>query len=568
MKVVSAPGGLGFAIAVLFAALASLPSPACAQVSVPELSYAFRLQGQPEPRLTIEARFRGGPEGFTVLGWCLSDWPDAPDCGGVIRDVTVRSEASGKVLPLDHPEPGIWTCDHAPGEPLFIQSELAPQQGAGAGTALVPVVSAEYVMFLADTALLVPEHLVRQSPTAIRYTWDGPLPAGWTTATSFAVTDRDKTVHLPVATFLQSLFFWGAVQLHEASSPAGPPLRVAWLRATPAQQEREAVLSRLVSVRDSVARYLHGEVDRTVTWFVLPAAPGRVSALTLTASILLLADVKAIAETTEKWARWALTAAHEAVHTSPAGRIRLTAAPVPANFLNEALAEFIARRALFRAGLIGARDWAEVVSAKLTGQPPAAGVAGSPDPYVTGDLLMVLLDTEIRRVSGGKADILSLVDELLRQPQLEGGAGLVSWQDFRAALARLTSAPFAEELDALLQQRRKIRVSADLFAGCLQLKETPVWAFDPGFDVERSIEGNRVAGVRQGGAAWAAGLRDGEALLEWSIQWNRSDVPVRFLVATAGAPRAVSYLPRGSEVLSVQQELVPEPVGRRCADVL
>src|SRR6185295_18247672 len=108
--------------------------------------------------------------------------------------------------------------------------------------------------------------------------------------------------------------------------------------------------------------------------------------------------------------------------------------------------------------------------------------------YVLGDLLVIILDSEIRRVSAGKADVLSLVDALLRRSRDENGAGRVSWTDFRGSLTALTSPSFASTVEDIVRLRKAARLSGEMFAGCLRVMEVPVWAFDPGFAVERSIE--------------------------------------------------------------------------------
>ena len=562
------------ALSMALAASALSPSAIAAQASAsPDLSYAFHFQRQPAPRLSIEARFAGCPEGFTVLGRCLSQWLDLPDCGHAVTAVTVRSGLSGKPLSLEHPEPNIWVFDHAPGEPLVVQYALTLAGSADGGSAYALAVNARYVSFLGDTALVVPEHLVSRPSVEIHYAWDAPLPAGWTAASSFAVSDLAKTVRLPIRAFLQSLFFSGTLYLHEASPPGKPPLRVAWLGSEPARHEREAFLSSLVTIREAVSSYVRQDLEAVTTCFVLPAA-GRVSAMKLTSSLLFLADPKALGKTGEDPGTGSITAAHEFVHTTPAGQMKIVDAPVPATFFTEAFAEFIARRALYRVGLIGPKDWAEVVSGKLSKYATRLGTAtshsgaGPDEPYVLGDLLVILMDAEIRRASSGKADILSLVNAVLQRSRHENGSGQASWTDFRGALADLTSAAFVSTVEDILRLRQGLRLSGDQFAGCLRVIETPVQLFDPGFAVERSIELKQVSGVREGGPAWTAGLRDGDTLLQWSIQWGRSNIPARFVVSNQGKRRSVSYLPLASLNLGTRLEVVPAMSGTGCDKVL
>jgi len=252
----------------------------------------------------------------------------------------------------------------------------------------------------------------------------------------------------------------------------------------------------------------------------------------------------------------------------------LVDAPVPATFMSEALSEFVGRRALLRAGLIGRRQWAELVSAKLAkhaatlhaGPPPDGSDAD--DAYVEGDLVILLVDSEIRRRSQGRSDLLQLTDLLVLRSGGVDGAGKLRWTDFCRSLAELTSTSFASRVEDLVQGRGSIRVAEAMFAGCLRVVQSPVWEFDPGFDVESSIEQRRILGVRRGGSAWQAGLRDGDVLLEWDLRWGRADEVLRVEVLRRGAHRRFSYLPRGRLTPGARQELVPVPEATGCERVL
>lgn len=536
-----------------------------------DLSYTFQYAREPQPGLSVEVRFPGGPAGFTVLGWCLNPWPGLADCGRVVKGLTVHSQRTGEALALARPEPNIWTFDHPPGEPLVVGYEVVAPAGAAILSPFASVVNGGSIRFLGDTALVVPEHLVSRPESEIHYAWQGPLPEGWTAASSFAVGARQQVVRLPVKAFLQGLFFVGELSTDEAALPDGSSMRVVWLDPEPPPPPvRRHVLSKLVPIRAAVSGYLGPAASAARTCFVVTTTAEGVSAMALTASLLFLIEPGKLPEDIGRTAKETITIAHELVHTLPEGRLRLVDGPVTDGFLAEALAEFIGRRALYRARLIEEEDWASAVSEKLSKYARRmmdVGAEEKDDNYILGDLLIILIDAEIRRVSAGEKDLRALLAEVLGRA---GGGALAHrepWLDFRGSLAALTSPAFVSRIEELLLRRQRIELSDDMFDGCLRVTRSSLHEFDPGFDAERSIESRRVVAVREGGPAREAGLRDGAELLEWYIPWGRPDVPIRLLVAGQGKSQAVSFLPRGEEIF-FEQRVDPAGEGAGCAQVL
>jgi hypothetical protein len=82
--------------------------------------------------------------------------------------------------------------------------------------------------------------------------------------------------------------------------------------------------------------------------------------------------------------------------------------------------------------------------------------------------------------------------------------------------------------------------------------------FDPGFAIRESYRARSVTGVRPGGGADRAGLRDGMAFrgVRNSNRFGNAwypDLPLRVLiVADDGEERTVSYLPHGEPIPVMQ----------------
>lgn len=548
----------------------ALPASGGPPPSVPEISYVFRFDPEPVPRFFLQARFHGGPHGFTVFGGCLSDWPGLPDCGRTMERVTVHSQRTGQAFPLEQVEADIWTVDHPAGEPIAVDYELSPSPAPSGG--IGPAVEGDFVYFLGDHGLLVPEHLMGRESVRIEFSWRGSLPSGWTAATSFTMDSSETVVETRLSSVLDSLFFWGP-SFPDPPGAGNGVHRVVWLRENPPPRVRKELTRRLSAAQSGVSSYLGRDRHTAPTWFVLPEPRQTINAVSLTSSILLLADPATLAQPSSlAGVGMALTAAHELVHAFLGDRLDVTEGPVPPTFFTESFAEFVARRALYRVGLLNADAWAVEVSRKLEAlQAPRRKATPAnpwPDPYVLGDLVLLLIDHEIQGASGGEADVRAVFEDLtLREAGDSREPGGFSWGEFRSALAARTSPGFASDVDEIVRARRPLRLPPGVFADCLEVRERPVPSFDSGFDVERSAEAGQAVGVRADSPAWRAGLRDGDHLLRWSVQRGRSDVPVELTVSRDEATWVMEYLPTGRPVASVQ-EVVPVSDSRRCDGVL
>jgi predicted metalloprotease with PDZ domain len=79
-------------------------------------------------------------------------------------------------------------------------------------------------------------------------------------------------------------------------------------------------------------------------------------------------------------------------------------------------------------------------------------------------------------------------------------------------------------------------------------------AFDLGFDMEASAEKRILQGIIKDGPAWKAGLRDGQQLVSWSIQYDNVSVPAEFTIKQEGStPKKISYRAMKEEKTPVPQ---------------
>jgi len=347
--------------------------------------------------------------------------------------------------------------------------------------------------FALDGARLFAEPQGRASDTAT-FRFDR-LPKGWTGASDL------EGRPLAVADLRAATGFVGGDLTVVTRPLAGGSLRVAARRTSGEALAPPAdALARLVTAE--TAYWAQPVGPAFVALAVAPDDPGMVRAV-------------------------ALTRVREAI---PA-QLGSGAAPT---WLAAGFAGLIADRILLRADLAAPLD--------VVGRMDAAD-------HVRGQLLALKWDEEIRRKTGGKADlddvILRMRDHYRQFPPGQGPdvvTGLVSaaWVvakvDLRPDIAKYADGGAA------------IPLPEQLFDGCLDARVTVSPGFDSGFDHAASATAKVVKGVRRRGPAWNSGLRDGMRIDAMNLKPGDMTREIELTVRPArgnAKPRKLRYWPYG-----------------------
>jgi predicted metalloprotease with PDZ domain len=170
--------------------------------------------------------------------------------------------------------------------------------------------------------------------------------------------------------------------------------------------------------------------------------------------------------------------------------------------------------------------------------------------YRRGELLAMRWDRALRQ-GGGPG-----LDEVLRNLMLPTPADPRSTpaasERVLDGLGRWLGALPRRDLQAYFLDGRPLPLDPDLAGPCFDLGWDTVPRFSPGFDTAASFKDRRLQGVVPGGPAAAAGLRDGQALLGWSVYGGdvTKDIELTLPGADGAPPRVVRYRPvDGSERL-------------------
>jgi predicted metalloprotease with PDZ domain len=167
-------------------------------------------------------------------------------------------------------------------------------------------------------------------------------------------------------------------------------------------------------------------------------------------------------------------------------------------------------------------------------------------PYQRGDLIALHVDHAIALRSGGARSLDDLMRELVRRAR--SGAGPFTNEALLAAIGEYAGDGTAAEVREWALEGVEAELAPGSGGPGYEVLPTEVPTFDTGFDHELALKDGTVQGVRAGGPAERAGLRDGMRLAGWSVNFGDSSQPIEIDVREGGATRRISFLPHGAAV--------------------
>ena len=266
--------------------------------------------------------------------------------------------------------------------------------------------------------------------------------------------------------------------------------------------------------------------------------------------------------------------AHEYFHTWNSNRVGgLKDGPQePAGYwFSEGFTDYYARRLSLRSGFVSletfVKAWNDAL--KTYGLSPARAAPnndivarfwGDKDihklPYHRGAQIAVLMQARLKAKGGLDPVMLAMRDYAKSRDRAE-------W-DFAAAnlFPRIVKTRMGidvtPELDRYVARGEPIVLPPDAFGGCLTVETVTRPAYDPGFDEAATRKTRIVTGVVPDGAAWAAGLRDGQKYLGRAAgQEGDGSLEIGQAVEDGSGKRVIRYLPAGKTTVSFQRIAMP-----------
>jgi predicted metalloprotease with PDZ domain len=162
--------------------------------------------------------------------------------------------------------------------------------------------------------------------------------------------------------------------------------------------------------------------------------------------------------------------------------------------------------------------------------------------YERGAAMALWADTAIRARSGGKASLDNVMFDLVKQSQTQSPPPDFTEERVLAAFAPYLSADEMSQLHAMAVDGADVPLPSTL-GSCAQLEHKPTPIVDPGFDVKATMANKVVSGVVADGAAWRAGIRDGQPMFRISIYNDDPSKDALLGVVVSGEKKMITFSP-------------------------
>jgi predicted metalloprotease with PDZ domain len=442
-------------------------------------------------RLVVEARFPADASGRTIL--------ELPDHGGRDKEVwRLLSDLRVENATVQETSPAERVLTSRPGAMIVVRYRVSSgydhDPTVEDENPYRPIIRPTWFQVLGERVFMTPKG---RDKAPVSFGW-GPLPAGWQ-----AASDLEHATPQTVASVRNSLLVGGAdVRIVERRTASGGLLRLAsrgsWTFAPAALADRAA---QVAEAEDKFWR----EGGKPFLVSLIPLVPLPTShsygGRGLSEAFALYE------EPTAKLDDLPFLLAHERMHTwIPFGLGGLPDEKEALDYwFSEGFTDFYAGRLLLRSGAWSLEDFVQQENQILARYGQSA-VRNAPNariedgfrkdnavqqlPYDRGRLLATVWDDRLRRASGGR---LNLDTVMRRQRALAlrndaAGATVSAARLFPSAYRQVSGVDLSPDLAKYVESGATVQLPADLYGGCAAVATLDIPAFDRGFDGAKSAE--------------------------------------------------------------------------------
>jgi predicted metalloprotease with PDZ domain len=414
-----------------------------------------------------------------------------------------------------------------------------------------PVLMPEYFEFTGDNAL-VRLKLEDGATETANFDWQ-KLPVSWALATSFgtstSTTDRCQTYSGPWIDVVHGLYAAGDYRIHRfqiGRRPAVLAVRGAWTFTD------DEAIRQLQKVVGMVRDFWH---DDNFPYFLVTLKPydrdhGSSDGSAFTNAFWMYVS------RLDSFAGLLPQLAHEAFHAWNPARMGTLSSETDraATWFKEGFTTYYGYLLVYRAGALPIANYVDSLNRDLRQFPT------STDPYVRGRIIALWLDGAIRRESRGEHSLDDVMFDMVRT-----GDQPITLARILETAGRYLSADARRLLQLAVVDHGGLPApdQAPLIGGCAHPSLQDLPTFELGLDLARSRAASQLTGVVEGGPAFAAGLRNGQALTGFSVNNGDPDLLARFTIHTDSGDKQIAFYPRGKTVAAWQYRLDQNgPCGR------
>jgi len=400
-----------------------------------------------------------------------------------------------------------------------------------------------YLELTGDNALVHPK-LPADATVTVHFDWR-QIPSDWVLATSFGVgsnlDERCQSYSGSWSAVQHAVFVAGAFRIHHfriGTQAAVLAIRDQW---TFTDEEAIAHIQKAVgAVRDFWHDHNFPYFLVTLKQFDNDSGSGDGSAFT-NAFWIYLSRKDSISDQIS-------VLIHETFHEWDPRR--MGAPPSPEDWktiewFREGFVTYYGYLLALRAGLLQLPAYLENVNRDLRIFP------GSRSAYVRGRIIALWLDWQIRKNSGGKRSLDTVMYDMVNE-----AAKPLTQDRILETAGRYLSAASRTELAQAIEPDSPIPLPGNALGPCARGSVDQVPTFDLGFELSASTVGGSITGVELNGPAFQAGLRNGQRLSgRLSVYNNQPEKAAIVTVQTSDGQKAIEYFPRGKPIAVMQYHL-------------
>ena len=504
------------------------------------------------PVVDVRVRFRGNARGRTIIELPHS-WAGHSDLERSVSRLALVQPASARLIDADSAHRRVVT--HQPGAQIELRYRLR-QDWTGAlrrPQYFRAVIGEDLAVLMGQNSLVHPAH-GDMDKLVVDFAWTG-VPADWLIVSSFGEgkTQRTRTT---LNEFLEGVIVAGRFRAYTVNA-YGRPIRVIIRGAWSFPDSALVRTTRDLATRQRA--FWHDSSARNYLVAALPAIGGT-GGTAFTHALVMYSD------TTTPLFGFAGLLSHEMFHEWNGHAMRTAGPEGGMKWLSEGFTDFFADRFSRDVGLLSPEGYVDRVNNAIrnyyvspvrnsTRDDVNRSYWSSADmnrfPYAQGYLIAAFLDGELRSASKNAFTIDSLLFSVFRRARASGK--LVDDSMFADAVPLALRPAVRDSVRSFVVAGNTVPVTTRVFGDCVDIRTDQFFPFDLGFDASASTRDRVVRGVRAGGAADSAGLRDGMTLRGWS--WFNGD-PTRSAsvrVTEGDSVRKIEWTPRGDRAVSVPQ---------------
>jgi predicted metalloprotease with PDZ domain len=173
-------------------------------------------------------------------------------------------------------------------------------------------------------------------------------------------------------------------------------------------------------------------------------------------------------------------------------------------------------------------------------------------PYRRGFLLATKWDRIIRQNSKGKKSLDDVMRNILRDAK-KGKTKQISKEYLISVLSKYATYDFATDVEKYVENGETIGSFHGVFGSCVEEYQDEFHRFELGFALD-SLKAKIISGVLENSAAYDAGMRNGQKIVERKpVYLNSPDKTVEMTVEEKGRNKSIIFFPRSKDKTDIPQ---------------